>query len=908
VLQGLGPRLRALFAPGRVRREIDEELRSHLERERDRLMARGVDRRSAELGARRAFGNITVHAESAARAYGRGWLDHLVQDARYAFRTFRRSPVMTAIAILSLAITIGANTVIFTAIDALLFQPLPVSAPDRLVTLEQLGADGTRAFNYAFGDYEAFRRLDGLFEDVYATTWGDGFNIVVGGEGALADQRQARVSVVTGNFFAVLGLRAAPGRLLTPDDDRDDAPRAVVVSERYWRERLGGALDVPGRTMTMLGTTFTIVGVAPPGFRGDWVGWPTDIWVPVASINAVFPFLEPGLRGGRMQYKLVARLARGVSIEQAQVVGAATHRRLAAEPNAGSAIDRRSRFTLAPAGSGYSTQRDALTRPLSVLMATVGLVLLIACANVANLLLARSLARDRELAVRLALGASRRRIVRQLLTESVLLAAIAGIVGLGLAAWGSTVVESMTRSGPTSSVLWGASSAVLDLGLTRRGALFTAAVCSLTAVLFGIIPALEGSRRPVVHSVLRRDRASRGPAARPDLRAGLIIVQVAVTVALLAGATLLMRSLTTVRGESIGFDRERVLLVWTLPGYAESDRSRILAQVARVERRLASLPGVSSVSASVTGIFSGDPDAGRAPLRAAGGASTAAAPLLAEGQMTVAPGFFDTVGQRLVAGRDFTSGDSASASLVAIIDEALARRLYPGSDVIGKQLLIGSATTAPPYTIVGVVSDAKLGSPRSQPGMTIYYPYTQARNLRRLCFVVRVDGDLATAAALIRDQLRTTEPLLPVLEVDSVNEQLDHTLFRDRLVSRLSLFFSAIALILACGGIVGVVAFVTAQRTREIGVRMALGATRSAVVFNVLRENATTIAAGIVLGLLITMPVRGLIATMLYEAPHADAWAVGGAALLVATVATVATLVPAMGAARVDPAVALRGD
>jgi predicted permease len=894
-------RLRALFRHAAVDDEIREELDGHLALETERLIAAGMAPREAGLAARRAIGNLTTHAESMRDAYGWLWLDQLWQDLRYACRTLLRVPVFTVAAVLTLAIAIGANSAIFSAIDAFLLRPLPVGQPERLVTLEQAGARGGRFGNYAFPDYEAFAKLDDVFTGVSATTWADGFNVTLAGESDPPDAiGAARVSIVTGNYFSVFRAGIQAGRAFTTDDDRDGAAPVVVISDGYWARRFHRDRSVIGRTLTMLGTSYTVVGIGAPHFEGEWVGWPADIWVPVANVYRVLAFLAPGSRGGRMQFKLVARLRDGVTIERAEAVGEITYRRLAEARAPGSGVDRQMHFSLVPAGTGYSTSRIDFKRPLYLLMGIVGAVLLIACANVANLLLARAASRERELGVRLAIGASRGRVVRQLLAEHLLLGVLGATAGLAVAAIGARALGQMTRSGPPTSVLWGSPSVVLDLSLNWRVTAFTAGVSLLAVAMFGLVPAIRGSRIPVGPSVIGVRRVRR---EGNWLRGGLVVGQVTLTVVLMTAAALFVRSMSNLKGEDLGFDRSRLALVWTVPGYKEGTRAAIESRLADIQDRLASIPGVRSVSASQNGVLSGSP--GGSPWFRREGADSASA-FVADDHMFVGPRFFATIGQRLIAGREFTPLDLESAPRVVIVDESFARRMFGEAHAVGRRILIGRTASAIPAEIVGVVADARFATPKFGHGVVAYSPYMQARSTRRLALLVALSEPPARFLGRIRQVIQEADALLPILEIDTAEQQLDRALFTDRMVMRLAFVFGLVALLLASIGLFGVISFVTARRTGEIGVRIALGATRPVIARMVIQQSLTLVAAGSLLGAAGVWAARRVVGAQLYGISAVDPLTVAGVITAFAAVAVVATWLPAWRAARTDPLIAMR--
>jgi predicted permease len=452
-----------------------------------------------------------------------------------------------------------------------------------------------------------------------------------------------------------------------------------------------------------------------------------------------------------------------------------------------------------------------------------------------------------------------------------------------------------------TSVQWGASSVMLDMAPNARVTIFTALLSVAAAMLFGVVPAFRAANLPVARSVIGRGAVTDDGVS---LRSGLVITQIAVTLALMSAAALFVRSMNNVRGEDLGFDRSRLLLAWMLPGYAEASKPIVLEKMTQIEQRVASLPGVVSVSASVTGVFSGS--AGGSPrMRREGEANESA--IFADDGRTVGPGFFRTTNQKMLNGREFTPADGDSSARVIILDASFARKMFGSADVVGRRLLVGGAT-AVPYEIVGVAADAKYGTPRGTRGMTVYTPYAQARNLRRMSLIVRTSGPTGALAGRVRAELAAIDPLLPVLDIDTVDEQMDRALFRERLVVQLATAFAAIALLLACLGLYGVMSFLTNRRSREIGVRMALGANQIDVVRMVLGQSLRLVVAGIVLGVGLTFATRKLIAAHMYGVSAGDPLTVGGVAVAFVAIAMVATYLPVRRAVRVSPVAALRVD
>jgi predicted permease len=833
----------------------------------------------------------------------------LLQDLRYGARMLLKQPGFTMTAVLTLALGIGANTAIFGVLDALLLRKLPVKDPDELVTLEQVFPDGDRQANFGFADYARFQELAQVFASVSATTWMDGFNVAASDAGV--DEGQARVSVVTGNFFSLLGVGARLGRAFTEEDDRDLGARPVaVISDAYWERRFHRAPDVLGRTLTLNGAKLDIIGVTPRGFSGDWTGWPTDFWVPVAMQYQVTPGLEPGPRGSRSQFKLLARLKPGVTIQQAQAAGQILHQQMLKDAPFGSGLNKSARFYLASAATGYSTQRDTFKQPVQILMWVVGVVLLIACANVANLLLARAAARRHEIAVRLAIGAGRWRVVRQLMTESLLLALLGGALGLLLAAWGNDFLGAFARSGPAGSVIFGAKSVALDLRLNARVFTFTAMVCLVTTALFGLAPALRGSRVSLISALGGRGAVTESNSDRSRLRKALVIVQVALSLVLLTGAAIFVQTLRNLKSEDLGLNREHTLLVWTQPGQTGLPAYEITSLFWTIQDRLAALPGIVSASASVSGVLTGG--GGGPVIRAEGAAG--GQDIRVNGSATVGPRYFATLGQPLLAGREFTRLDAdplpgtERAPRAVIVNESLAHRLFGDENPLGRRLLEGRGERVTAAEIVGVVKDGRYRNPREADGMVTYWPVLEGGRMARLCLVIRAAGTATSVAASVRQELRALAPALPVLKLDTIDEQLDDLLFQERLVTKLAAFFGALTVLLACLGLYGLMSYTVTQRTREIGVRLALGVTPAAVFRLVLRESLLLTLIGIGSGLPLAAATTRMATSRIFGVSAGNLPTLLVTTLMLMTVALLACWLPARRATRVDPLAALRSE
>ncbi|HEU4889998.1 MAG TPA: ABC transporter permease [Vicinamibacterales bacterium] len=829
-------------------------------------------------------------------------LGEVLQDGRYAVRSLARTPTFTASAIISLALGIGATATVFSVVDALLLRPLPVTRPERLVTPEQMFSDGVRQYNFSHSDFERFRELTGagVFAGVAASSWADAYD---GTPGTATERRSEtlRVSLVAGDYFRVLGVNLAAGRGLAEPDDRESAPPSAVIGDSYWARRFERSPDVIGRTIQLNGGVFTVIGIAPRGFSGDWVGWPTDVWVPSASAPAVFPSADGDVRS-RIQYKVIARLADGVALPQAKSAAEILYQDLQQAPPRYSGVGRNARLELVSAERGYSPQRASLTQALSILACTVTLALLVICGNVANLLLVRTASRDRELAVRLSLGATRWRLVRQLMTENLLLTALGAAAGLLLAAWGTDLLAGLVRSAPVATIADGTPALELDVALDLRVVAFTVFVAVVTGVLFGFLPALRGSDTLMLSVLNRRTPEAPKVSVRARPRTILLVGQIAASTILLIGTGLFIRSVSALRSEHLGFDRQQLLLIWTLPGPTGKRGPALEAMWDTVRERLSAVPGVQGVASSVEGLLGASPGGG--PLVTIEGSDQPGVRI--QRTMTVAPGFFRTVGQPLLEGRDFRPDDREDSPPVVIVSESYARRAFGGIEVAGRRVRINGADRA--SEIVGVVADARHAGPRTSPGPMFYYPPGQ--NLRRLsrsmCIVVRSAVPPASLASGLRRELREVEPSLPVLRIDTIEEQLSSVLFQERLITRLAAFFATLALLLTALGLYAVLAFATERRRREIGIRLALGASPATVMSAVVREGTILVLAGLLLGIPTGVAILRLVSSRLFGVGVADPVTIAISAVVLIGIAELAVFAPAHRAARIDPAVALR--
>ncbi|MGC2635701.1 MAG: ABC transporter permease [Acidobacteriaceae bacterium] len=910
-------RLVFLVRRDQASRDIEEEMAFHrAQTERD-LTAEGMPPREARQAAVRQFGNEARLRDQSRDAWGWQPVEHLLQDVGFGLRTMlRRSPMLTLVAVLSLALGIGANTAIFSLLDVILLRSLPVAAPQQLVVFGKgLWAGSTdgmpnrswQLFSYPW--YRQFAQKTDIFSGVTAV---DSIEFGTHGTFAAGPRQLVRADLVSGSFFSVLGVQSILGRTLNENDDRAPGAGLVAVASYAWWTRQGRDPSVLGKTLRIENANYTLIGIAPPGFFGVTVGQAPDFWIPLSMEKDVSPGWN-GLEDPDFQsLYLIARLRPGIAIAQA---GAATNtlfrqivrtQYLGANPTPKDLEKiQHAQIDLMPGARGLSQLRLEMSLPLEILMTVVGLVLLIACANIANLLLARGAARAREIAVRMALGASRSRIVTQLLTESALLAMAGAALGLALA-WKAGDLFLRLASGQNGPL---PISATPDL----RVLLFTLGITLATALLFGLAPALRATR-PSLAPSLKEGRGFASASARNRLGRGLIVTQIALSLVLLAGAGLFVRSLVKISSVDMGFDPRNVLTFFLDEygaGLPQDARLNQLQQA--IEDRVQALPGVRAASFSMFTFNQGE---WSDSLTMDGIPRT---PQNSQDVLynVVGTQFFSTFGIPLVAGRVFSLHDGPHAPAVAIVNETLARRFFPNGSAIGHRFGLGNDPAhVSDFTIVGVARDAKYVSLAETPHMAAYFPWQQRvqyfSNLN-----VRYSGDPASITAAVRKAIDQINPGVMVSNVASLEEQVDASIGSQQLIAQLSALFSLLATFLVCIGLYGLMSYAVARRTSEIGVRMALGAGRAAVQWMVLREILFLAALGLAIGIPVALLGLNLVAKL--EDPHLiarilfgvspnDPFALAAAALLMLTVAAFAGYFPARRASRIDPIIALRDE
>ena len=876
----------------RLDAELAEEMDFHRAMKRAELERSGLPADAAEFASRRALGNQTLAREDARAVWIWRGIDDLWRDIAYSIRSLGRDRIFTAVAVLSLALGIGANTAIFSLINTLMLRMLPVREPDQVVELLSKYPGEPRMNYFGWKFYERFRDENHVFSDLVGVA---PFRFQVSGEGF--DAEAVDGEYVVGTFFPTLGMQPGIGRLIGPQDDQLGAADAAVavVSWSYWRNRFNLDPAILGKRISVNGVPAAVVGVTPQAFSGLQVGSRTDVWVPVA----MEPLIQrPSRRAdGTLGMKLIGRLKPGVSLEQA-VAEMTVLDQWRVEEIARTSRDPRWRevkVEVARAGAGFSALRDQFAKPLLVLMAVAGLLLLIACTNVASILLARGTARQREMAVRVALGAGRLRLVRQVLTESLLLAAAGGLLGVFLAYFGAdALVRIMTSGRP----MIGFERLEIQVQPDVQVLLFTAGVALITGVLFGLAPAWNAFASAPASS-LREIGGAGDTRSRRLFGKSLIVVQVALSVVLLSAAGLFVGHLSNLRNLDLGFDRHSVLLVTLNPqgsGYNRVQLSRLYRDLLQ---RLQAIPGVRSASLS-----GATPIEGAAASRFANVEGFQEKPeerrrLMLNG---AGPRYFETLGTPLIAGRDFQVED-AGRPRVAIVNQAMARYYFGGGSPIGKHVTFDGDDM--PYEIVGIVGDAKYLDLHEAAPRTVYLNAFQDGFINSQ-FSLRTDVPPTAIVGEVRRAVSDVLKTVRVAKVTTLAEQVDASIVPERLIALLAGFFGVLGASLAAIGLYGLLAYTVARRTSEIGIRMSLGATERDVARMVLKGALGLVLTGLVVGAPIALWSRAFTARLIDNLPANNAYAIGGAALAMIALALLASYLPARRAMKVDPMVALR--
>ena len=887
-------RLRSLFRRRRVDHELADELRDHLERQVEHHISAGLSVGEARAAALRDFGSVPLIQEQCRDTRHVAWLEDLVRDVGYALRSLRRAPGHAAVAVLSLAVAVGANTATFSLVNTLLLRELPVENPADLVELGRESPSGPGNFSYPL--YARVRDGNSTLVDVLAMS-----SPVIRADGEGSD-RALPGRYVSGNFFQVLGVGVSLGRNLTRGDDRVESPvdaAVAVISHGLWQRAFGADPGVLGRSLTVRGNPssprlahFAIVGVLPQGFQGLTVGRADDFYVPMAS--------EPLLNTRSLRnspaagwLKVVGRRKAGVAIETVRVDLNVLYKQFvddqaATSSDADTRQRRAQRVSVEVARAGLAGPRREFGRPLLLLLAAVALVLLVACANVVNLLLARGLARRREIGVRLAIGASRGRLVRQLLAESAVLGLIGGAVGLTFAVWGTPRIATLMANGD--------STVAYDFAPDAVGLLFTLLVALASAVLAGLAPALRLSRTRLPS--IRDEGGARTTSGSPSIwTRALLASQVALSMVLLAGAFLLMATLQNLRHGNLGFDPEGVVTLRLEPGRAGYTGERRLEYFRAVLERVRSTTGVRAAALAL-----GPPAIGAGVDSSFAIEGRPSSPEAQAFVNDVSDGYFAATGTRLLVGRDFGPEDTATSPAVAIVNDAAVKRYFGAEHPIGQRVHVGVRGVV---EIVGVVETTKYQSLREADSPIVYTPVPQSREVAGLSLIVNVDPAAASQTLAIRRDLQQLAPV-PVSSPSRLVEEIDRTLVRERLIARVLGVFALLAVALATAGLYGVLSYSIARRTSEIGIRFALGATRSAVIGPVIAESARVVTVGLVVGVPAALWLTRVLSNLLYGVSATDARVLGAVAALLFLVAMAAASVPAWRASRVDPLEALR--
>ena len=885
-------RIRNVVRPDRLSDDLDREMSFHLAERTDELIAEGMPRDAARREARRRFGNYGQQKENTRERDVFSWLDTLFADLRYAWRSLRTAPGFALVVVLSLALGIGANTAIFSLIDAVLLKSLPVDHPEELLVVRR---DSVPVVTNPI--WEQVRDRQDVFSGVFA--YGSiSFNLTNGGEA-----RRVAGDYVSGDFFSTLGVRALTGRTLLHGDDYRGCPGVAVIGDAFWQSEYGGDASVIGKNISLDGHQFPIVGVIDPAFYGLDVGQRAQVYVPLCSSIVLD---GPKVLDARSRWwlQIVGRPKSGLTQRQidarlATLAPAIIESTIPPNWSAGALESyRKMRFDTAPADKGFSELRTTFRRALFMLMAVVGIVLLIACANVANLLLARATTRQREIAVRLALGAGRRRLIRQLMTESVLLSLLGATVGVFFALWGSRLlVRMMSTTNRAVS---------LDLTVDLRVLAFTIGVAAFTGILFGLAPAWRTGRVDP-HSAMKSQ--SRGVAeghSRFSIGKALVVAQVALSLVLVAGAVLLLGSWRRLVDTDPGFTRDRILLVSTDIRSGQIAAEQRSTMYREILTRLAGLPGVRGASASqLTPIGS---SAWNDEIKADGFVPASQKDAVVW-MNEVSAGYFSTMGTPLLAGRDFNSSDLPGSTKIAIINEAMARRVYKTNNAVGKRFRISEGRDfGPPVEVVGVVANAKYRSMREENEPIAYLAMSQnASPGAFMNFEIRTDGSPTAIIPEIRAALTEINPRF-TLEFVPLARQVSESLRLPRTLATLSGFFGALALVLAMIGLYGIMSYNVARRRNEIGVRIALGAAQGRVVAMVVKEVSRMLVAGVVFGTLLAVGVTRLVSSFLYGVTPTDPTTLVLSGATLAIVGIGAAMMPAWRASRLDPVAALRED
>ena len=909
-------RFRGLFTKTRDDHELNDEIHAHLEMLEEEYRRQGMTAVEACNAARREFGGIQQMRETYRDMNGLRFVDTLLQDLRYSLRMLRRNPGFALTVVLLLGLGIGANTAIFSVMDAVLFRMLPVKDPQQLVLLDwgsqQHPRDfvsdiegggridkisGRRTYSFPYHFYQEFRGRNRSFSSIFAFAGQDHVNLGLNGRA-----EDAIIETVSGNYFDAIGIPAVLGRTIVPADDQESAAPVAVLSFHFWQQKLDQDRLIIGKTIVIDGNPVTVAGVAPPQFYSLDPGFSPDLWVPLSWYAWQWTRLGYDNNGLSLLkdpktwwLEIAGRLQPGITPAQAQAEAAVLFDESIKLPSGTKVLESRTpRLGVFPLAQGKSDVRDDASTPLFLLMAMVAVVLLIACANVAGLLLTRATARRREIAVRLSLGASRRRLMRQLLTESSLLAALGGIAGLLLGLWARSLLVGLISGHHT---LYG-----LQLRLNSHLCLFAAAAALVSGVLFGVAPAFRATRLDLL-GALKQSATVAGRDRR--FVSGKILAggQVALCLLLLVAAGLFARTLKKLGEVELGFDRQNLLLFTVRPGLNGYKDTSLANFYLELQRRIQSIPGVRSVGFSQRG-----------PV--AEGAHTTNGTIPGYSQPgerlsmhvhTVGPNYFATFDIPVLVGRPIGPQDDRSAPYALVVNQQLVKQYFHHQNPIGHAINLGDDKTPRLYEVVGVAANVKYGNLEDDFVPTIYLPYQQRPSiLNFMTFEVRTSGDVEQVVRAIEHEAQVVDKNVPLVDMRTETRVIDEALLLRSIFATLSTSFGSLALVLACVGLYGTMAFAVARRTNEIGVRMALGARRGTILGMVLRETLTIVLIGLAAGFPLAWFAAMALESQLYGLTPHDPATLVLATLTIVAVTAVAGYIPARRASRVDPMVALR--
>ena len=905
--------LSRLFTRKRLESDLEKELSFHLETQVAETMRSGVPESEARRLTRLEFGGMEQIKEDCRESRGTLWLEYLVQDIRFGLRQLRKSPGFTLIALLSLALGIGANTAIFTLVNAILLRPLPVQNPNELVLFGDGRSQGAtlavpdgnwQLFSYAF--FHDFRRQSTLYSGIAAA---GSDQLAIKSSIAGSAYQTTHIDLVSGSYFSVLGVPAFLGRTIVESDDSAPGAGPVAVASYAWFQRhFNGDSSALGKSIRIQSHNYTLVGVARPGFAGVTVGQSTDLWIPLSMENEI----SPGRNGLADKFYqslcLIGRLKPQVKPAQARAEANLLFKQimrdyLGTNPSQQHLADiSHASVELTPCSRGISPLRLAFSLPLKILMTIVALVLLIACANIANMLLARGVARTREIAVRMALGASRGRIVFQLLIESVLLSVAGAVAGIALAWKASVLLLQMATPGPNP--------VPLNLAPDLPVLAFTLGLTVLTALLFGCLPALRATGLEFTPA-LKDGRGSSSVSARGTVARSLIVGQIALSALLLVVAGLFVRSLIHLTSIDTGFDKHNVLIFYLDSSTADLphgpvDEIRSVRLQEQIESRVQAIPGVQSDSFAFFTFYTG----GWSDLVLFQGIPRTPENGEEVSFNNIGNGFFSTMGIPLIAGRTFTAQDTPNSPKVAVINETMGRRFFPNGSAVGRRFSVGETPDHPgEIEVIGVVKDAKYNSLGEGSVLAAYFPCTQNVGFYG-DFAVRYapDANRREIVSRVRSTIAEINPHILVDSVSSLDEQVNRSIATQSLIARLTSFFGIVAVFLACIGIYGLLSYSVARRTSELGIRLALGAQSRMLLWLVLRESFLLLTIGLAIGIPVSLSSTRVLKSLLYELSPLDPMAISTAIVAVAVMTVAAAWLPARRATKINPIQALRAE